>query len=56
MAELNAVVAIYGTHVEAEASVKALQHAGIDMHPYPSLARTTTPTNTSWGTTITATA
>lgn len=32
MAELNAVVAIYGTHVEAEESVKKLQHAGIDMH------------------------
>ena len=32
MSELNAVVAIYNTHVEAEEAVKALQHAGIDMH------------------------
>jgi uncharacterized membrane protein len=32
MSELNAVVAIYGTHVEAEEAIKALQHAGIDMH------------------------
>ncbi len=32
MDELNAVVAIYGTHLEAEESVKKLQYAGIDMH------------------------
>ena len=32
MSEMNAVVAIYGTHTEAEEAVKALQHAGIDMH------------------------
>src|ERR1700733_11867838 len=31
MSELNAVVAIYGTHVDAEAAVKKLQRAGIDM-------------------------
>ena len=31
MSELNAVVAIYGTHSEAEQAVKELQHAGIDM-------------------------
>jgi hypothetical protein len=32
MAEQNAVVAVYGTHLEAEEAVKELQHAGIDMH------------------------
>jgi uncharacterized membrane protein len=32
MSELNAVVAVYGTHVEAEEAVKELQRAGIDMH------------------------
>ena len=31
MRELNAVVAIYRTHTEAEEAVKELQHAGIDM-------------------------
>ena len=31
MSELNAVVAVYGTHIEAEAAVKELQRAGIDM-------------------------
>ncbi len=31
MSELNAVVAIYGTHVEAEEAVKELQRSGIDM-------------------------
>ncbi len=31
MSELNAVVAVYDTHVEAEEAVKALQRAGIDM-------------------------
>ena len=32
MSEQNAVVAVYGTHVDAEAAVKELQHAGVDMH------------------------
>ena len=32
MSELSAVVAIYGTHAEAEEAVKQLQHGGIDMH------------------------
>jgi uncharacterized membrane protein len=32
MAELNAVVAVYGTHTGAEEAVKELQRAGIDMH------------------------
>ena len=32
MSELNAVVAVYGTHVEAEEAVRELQRAGIDMH------------------------
>lgn len=31
MSDQNAVVAIYGTHVEAEEAVKALQRGGIDM-------------------------
>jgi uncharacterized membrane protein len=31
MSELNAVVAIYGTHTGAEEAVKVLQRAGIDM-------------------------
>jgi hypothetical protein len=31
MSELNAVVAVYGTHVGAEEAVKELQRAGIDM-------------------------
>jgi uncharacterized membrane protein len=31
MYELNAVVVVYGTHVEAEGAVKELQRAGIDM-------------------------
>jgi hypothetical protein len=31
MSELNAVVAIYGSHVQAEEAVKKLQRAGIDM-------------------------
>jgi uncharacterized membrane protein len=32
MSEQNAVVAVYASHVEAEAAVKELQRAGIDMH------------------------
>ncbi len=32
MSELNAVVAIYGSHVDAEDAVKELQRAGVDMH------------------------
>jgi len=32
MSDLNAVVAVYGAHVEAEEAVKKLQRAGIDMH------------------------
>ena len=32
MSEQNAVVAIYGTHAEAEEAVKQLQRGGIDMH------------------------
>jgi len=31
MSELNAVVAVYGTHIGAEEAVKELQRAGIDM-------------------------
>jgi hypothetical protein len=31
MTKPNAAVAVYGTHSEAEAAVKELQHAGIDM-------------------------
>jgi hypothetical protein len=32
MQEQNAVVAVYGTHAEAEEAVKKLQRGGIDMH------------------------
>jgi uncharacterized membrane protein len=32
MSEQNAVVAVYASHVEAEAAVKELQRGGIDMH------------------------
>jgi hypothetical protein len=32
MSELNTVVAVYGTHVEAEEAVKKLQRGGVDMH------------------------
>ena len=32
MSEQNAVVAVYATHTEAEAAVRELQRAGIDMH------------------------
>src|SRR3984957_20064069 len=32
MPEQHAVVAVYATHVEAEAAVKELQRAGVDMH------------------------
>jgi hypothetical protein len=31
VSEQNSVVAVYGTHVEAEEAVKALEHGGIDM-------------------------
>ena len=31
MSELNAVVAVYGTHTEAEGAVMELQRAGVDM-------------------------
>src|ERR1017187_4104919 len=31
MSELNAVVAVYGSHIEAEEAVKELQRAGLDM-------------------------
>src|ERR1700690_2538541 len=32
MPKQNSVVAVYATHVEAEAAVKELQRAGVDMH------------------------
>jgi uncharacterized membrane protein len=32
MSEQNSVVAVYRTHVEADAAIKELQRAGIDMH------------------------
>jgi hypothetical protein len=31
MSEQNAVVAVYGSHEEAESAVKELQHSGVDM-------------------------
>ena len=32
MSDMNSVVAVYGTHLEAEDAVKKLQRDGIDMH------------------------
>ena len=36
MAENNAVVGIYNSHTEAEASIKELQRSGFDMKNCPS--------------------
>jgi precorrin-3B methylase len=55
MSEQNAVVAVYGTHTEAEEAVKELQRAGIDMHTLSIVGKDTTPMNTWWVTTIPAT-
>jgi hypothetical protein len=41
MSELNAVVAVYGTHVDAEEAVKKLQRGGIDMHSLSIIGRGT---------------
>jgi hypothetical protein len=41
MSDLNAVVAVYGTHVEAEEAVKKLQRGGIDMHTLSIVGRDT---------------
>ena len=56
MSELNAVVAVYATHLGAEEAVKELQHAGIDMRTLSIVGtRTPTPTNTWWVTRTPAT-
>lgn len=39
MSEMNAVVAIFGTHLEAEDAVKELQRAGVDMRTLSIVAR-----------------
>jgi uncharacterized membrane protein len=41
MSEQNAVVAVYATHVEAEAAVKELQRAGLDMRTLSIVGRDT---------------
>ena len=41
MSELNAVVAVYGTHIEAEGAVKELQRGGIDMRTLSIAAKDT---------------
>jgi hypothetical protein len=41
LSELNAVVAVYDTHTEAEAAVKALEQAGIDMRTLSIIGRGT---------------
>lgn len=41
MSDRNAVVAVYATHTEAEAAVKELQRAGIDMHTLSIVGRDT---------------
>ena len=39
MSKAESVVAVYHTHPEAEQAVKALQHAGIDMHTLSIVAK-----------------
>jgi hypothetical protein len=41
MSEVNAVVAVYRTHVEAEEAVKELQRGGVEMHALSIVARDT---------------
>jgi hypothetical protein len=41
MYELNSVVAVYGTHVEADHAIKELQRAGIDMKTLSVLGKDT---------------
>src|SRR5580658_1303301 len=41
MSELNSVVAVYSTHVEADGAIKELQHAGIDMKTLSVLGKDT---------------
>src|SRR5580658_333048 len=41
MSDLDAVVAVYGTHIEAEEAVKKLQRGGIDMHSLSIVGRNT---------------
>ena len=55
MSERNAVVAVYGAHIEAEGAVKELQRAGVDMRTLSIVARIPTPKNTSSATTPPAT-
>ena len=55
MSELNAVVAVYDTHVGAEKAVKALQRAGIDMRTLSIVGKDSHTEDTWWVTTTTAT-
>src|ERR1039457_128942 len=41
MSELNSVVAVYSTHLEADGAIKELQHAGIDMKTLSVLGKDT---------------
>ena len=41
MSELNAVVAVYDTHVQAEDAVKTLQQAGVDMRTLSIIGKNT---------------
>jgi hypothetical protein len=55
MSDLDAVVAVYGTHSEAEEAVKKLQRGGIDMHTLSIVGKIPTPMYARSDTTITAT-
>ena len=56
MAENNAVVGIYNSHTEAEASIKELQRSGFDMKKLSIVGRTITPKSTSSAITMSVTA
>jgi hypothetical protein len=55
MSELDTVVAVYGTQIEAEEAIKALQGAGIDTRTLSIIGKDSTLMNTWSATTISAT-